>query len=859
MDDVGPEGELVLLGASDDFSDGFLDALSDRIAEHGAAAVWWSVNVRDEAARAQLFSRGGLLFPVDGGVARCYLRVEQGGLADQFTEDAFGGETPCPWPELAFAEDLVAAPDDAKKSEKKRSWYRIVEVGDIVPPLIVQDMRTPHHELVDRVWRQGLRPARWEGASELVPRIDTALDRQLAKLVADMAAGGFEPAAMVATGEIGDRLAHFPALRVALCARPMSASAVREAFSSAWVYGTGYDSVRRGAFFAAGDEATRAIVTLLESVERPGADFRAAIERFIADAKKLGYVTASGGNDYAGIVQMAGVFLSCVHPERFVEYRQSHWKHFGTLLGRADHVPSDYGEALLWAARQAQRIGRTPTFRKHFGKGLTAWRVAGLVWELKGMKPPQPTTEPETGLAVRARRALDAKGQIILYGPPGTGKTRLARQLAPTDKVTARVATDRRFFLLNANPEGESKWHWDELLNSDHGTEAWNANRQFARYFREARPGDLVFGYLGGSGNRTLYTAVEVLEPADDGDQPEMTVRRIDGIGAFVRPVPLATLRNDAVFGQSKPININLRVTLCDLTRSEAEAALEMIRAGDPAAAARLERFFWKTIPDLDRTELVTFHPSFAYEDFVEGIRPVLTGETLRYELRDGVFKTLAARAEQHPDDEFFLIIDEINRGNIPAIFGELITLLEMDKRGPDGLTVTLPYSGARFTVPPNLRIIATMNTADRSIALMDLALRRRFRFLEIAPDPEVIVAGYDGPLADDLRRVADVLAGVNARISHVRDRDHAIGHSYFLPLRQTTAEGFDDDLRDILYEEVLPLLAESFYEDPGDLGTIVGSGLVRGDGDRFGGFVECGGREALRAIEEHLATPDAA
>ncbi|MCC9705737.1 AAA family ATPase [Streptomyces sp. MNU76] len=175
-----------------------------------------------------------------------------------------------------------------------------------------------------------------------------------------------------------------------------------------------------------------------------------------------------------------------------------------------------------------------------------------------------------------------------------------------------------------------------------------------------------------------------------------------------------------------------------------------------------------------DRVRLVTFHPSHGYEDFVEGFKPDLsaTGPGLTLTLTDGLFHSLCNRAAAHPDQTFLLVVDEINRGDLPRIFGELITLLELDKRN---LPVALPVSKRRFSVPPNVRVIGTMNTADRSISHLDAAVRRRFAFLPVGPDPDA-VSGTVGPL--DL---AAFFESLNTRIARHLDADHQIGHANLL------------------------------------------------------------------------------
>ena len=217
-----------------------------------------------------------------------------------------------------------------------------------------------------------------------------------------------------------------------------------------------------------------------------------------------------------------------------------------------------------------------------------------------------------------------------------------------------------------------------------------------------------------------------------------------------------------------------------------------------------------------------TFHPAYGYEDFLEGYRPVTgTGGQLSIERRDGLFKRLCRDAAARPDRDFYLLIDEINRGDIPRIFGELLTLLEKDKRGD---SVHLPLSGEPFTVPANLFVIGTMNTADRSIALLDTALRRRFGFLELMPDTGLLA----GTVIEASIPLDGWLAALNSRIlEHVgRDaRNLQIGHAYLLDGSQPVADL--GHFTRILAQDIVPLLEEYCYEDYDTLKAILGQGLV--------------------------------
>lgn len=219
-----------------------------------------------------------------------------------------------------------------------------------------------------------------------------------------------------------------------------------------------------------------------------------------------------------------------------------------------------------------------------------------------------------------------------------------------------------------------------------------------------------------------------------------------------------------------------------------------------------------------------TFHQSFSYEDFVEGIKPKLNTEAgnneLSYQIENGVFKDLCLRAQNDPTNRYAIFIDEINRGNVSAIFGELITLIEPDKRlGADNeIKVRLPYSKTDFGVPSNVDIYGTMNTADRSVEALDTALRRRFSFKEIMPNPSLLEnIEFNG------FNLKEVLQTINERVEFLLDRDHTIGHSYFMNVKS----GDTKALEDIFKNKVIPLLQEYFYHDYEKIALILGAGFV--------------------------------
>ncbi|MDA8771954.1 EVE domain-containing protein [Flavobacteriales bacterium] len=406
---------------------------------------------------------------------------------------------------------------------------------------------------------------------------------------------------------------------------------------------------------------------------------------------------------------------------------------------------------------------------------------------LRGFEAAQPPSKDKTKIMPQLAT------NRIFYGPPGTGKTfTLQQDLIPRYKTEkAVINTDEWLQRIAENTS------WLDVIT----VALLDSGRSMMQEILD-HPFVKAKGKSSNSAKprQTLWGVIQAHVPVD------------------CEIVKVARRRSPSLFWKEKEGTNSFFDFAPNLDEMDLERGREIQEqiANGPTKDSKIES---------NHFEFVTFHQSFTYEDFVEGIKPVFSdqdSDSLSYQIESGVFKRICNRARNNPDQRFALFIDEINRGNVASIFGELITLIEPDKREGQAnqLSVVLPYSKESFSVPSNLDIYGTMNTADRSVEALDTALRRRFEFEEIGPNPDLLtgvqVEGID---------LSKLLMRVNQRVEHLLDRDHCIGHSYFMRFKSNPDFKL---LQTVFAQNVVPLLQEHFYGDYGKIGLILGEHFVR-------------------------------
>lgn len=405
------------------------------------------------------------------------------------------------------------------------------------------------------------------------------------------------------------------------------------------------------------------------------------------------------------------------------------------------------------------------------------------------------------------------------------------------------------YWWLNANPK---IWSFSDIaVGETQVYTLYNENgnkRRIFQNFLDAKVGDVVIGYE----SNPVRQIVAIGRVSAEQDGEKLFFEKVETLSS---PIDYAVLKECPELENMEYFR-NPQGSLFKLTRSEYEFILDMIREENPIVTAsssdaytkddflnevymteeRYEtlvnvlrnkkniilqgapgvgktfaarRLAWSMMGEKDdsRIEFVQFHQNYSYEDFMMGYKPVEDG----FELKYGIFYRFCQKAANQPDKEFFFIIDEINRGNMSKIFGELLMLIEKDYRGTK---MTLAYNGLPFSVPKNLYIIGMMNTADRSLAMIDYALRRRFSFFEIEPgfDSQGFISYQNGLNSETLDELISKVKELNRKIAADKSlgRGFCIGHSYFCGRDVCT----DEWLHSVVDYDILPMLSEYWFDD---------------------------------------------
>jgi 5-methylcytosine-specific restriction protein B len=507
-------------------------------------------------------------------------------------------------------------------------------------------------------------------------------------------------------------------------------------------------------------------------------------------------------------------------------------------------------------------VPERPTFR-HVRK--VEWLSKGGPWDL----PEDSRVALKTLTDISSyREFLERVASLARVSLPlPKGKTGAPRQPQP-------APAERRYWWLNANPK---IWNFESKAVGETQTyTSYNERgnkRQKYRYFGEVKPGDLIIGYVT-TPKQEVIAVCEITKGLHQSDGEEriefkkieqlqnpVTYEELKAVPALAQSEPLVN-NQGSLFALSEeefeiiraaideknppipPATLKLytkREALSELFLSEQELddiisrlrrKKNVILQGPPGVGktfvARRLAFLMMGVKDASRVQMVQFHQSYAYEDFIQGYRPNDDG---RFTIKPGIFYEFCRKAQRDPEHDYFFIIDEINRGNLSKIFGELMMLIEHDKRGP-GFAIPLTYARSGddlFYIPDNFYLIGMMNTADRSLSLVDYALRRRFAFVTLHPKfasekfAETLAgAGASDALIHKIRERVGVLNKEIADDERNLGPGYQIGHSYFCPGPDSRSPD-EAWYREVVESEIRPLLEEYWVDESARVGDLVG------------------------------------
>ena len=433
------------------------------------------------------------------------------------------------------------------------------------------------------------------------------------------------------------------------------------------------------------------------------------------------------------------------------------------------------------------------------------------------------------------------------------------------DKNSVVRKGDINYWWLNANPK---IWNFVDVpigFKQTYTTYNDKGNkRRMYKYFQEVKPGDIVIGYIS-SPNMEIVAEAEITKGlhVDEKEGERIEFKKIE---SFINPISLEQLKQVPELKDAEPL-INNQGSLFKITTDQYDVIRNLIDEANPktSSVATVQSYsieqadseLFMNIKELknmlsllelkkniilqgppgvgktfiakrlaysimgkkddSKVQMIQFHQSYSYEDFIQGFRPISTGG---FELKKGIFYNFCRQAQLDENNKYFFIIDEINRGNLSKIFGELMLLIESDKRGRE-FAIPLTYSSGpddKFYIPKNLYIIGTMNTADRSLAMVDYALRRRFCFIDLYPSFDspkyskfLINAGAK---EDFIKEIIEKINFLNLKIENDKNlgKGFRIGHSYLCPYANIKVD--KNWLENVIKAEIAPLLNEYWFDN---------------------------------------------